>query len=514
MISEYPNYLITSDSIYIKPSSGLQAGVLAISNDSISGFYTNIADAPQGPDTQVIDATGKTVTAGLVDVHTFFTGYLLTTFGVDLNSSSSKEAVLSTLGKYAEEHPDISLLIAQNLGTELRFSLSELDAFCPHTPVVLFYPYNEQCCFNTKAKDAYSFDPDNCYSEAMWRLLKALLSEKELAQKAFVDYMAMLNKRGITSVKEMGFDDFYGFTNILEALKENQKLSLRVHFMSQPVGRPMNVEYAKEMREKFHSNMLAFSGFNQMTDGSVSQYEADLKAPYKGKNFTCQKDIQWDSLKKDTLAADNAGFRFSLHAQGDAAIKKCLDIFELCQKDENGRLINRHAITDLEYSDANNFEQMAKLGAVAEVYPQIMSLYTQEEKLKTIDDMLGSARGKDYWNRRAMADAGVIISCGTDLPLLFPSLQESIYHSSYNLFPEGGVAFNKANALTTEEVVGAWTYGGQYNLNRESLLGTLETGKLADLVIFEDDLFSASQESIRSIEVEKTFVNGKIVYEK
>ncbi|MCP1110382.1 amidohydrolase [Ohessyouella blattaphilus] len=514
MFSQFPNYLIKSDNLFTGLESDPMSGVIAITDNIISGIYANEEAAPQGPDTQVINATGKTVAPANTDVHTFFTGYLLTTFGLDLGNQGTKQEVLAALSNYTNQNPDISLIIAQNLDVNLRLSASDLDNICQDRPLVAFHPYNEQCCLNSKAKETYDFDQDNCYSEAMWKLLRNLLAEKELAREAFINYMFMLNQRGVTSVKEMGFDDFYGFTQVLEDLEESNQLTLRVHFMSQPVGAPLNLTYAKSMKDKFHSNFLSFSGFNQMTDGSISQYEGDLKHPYKDQSFTCKKDIDWSALEKDTLLADEAGFRFSLHAQGDNAISKCLSIFAKCQVGDDGKLINRHAITDLEYSDANDFAQMAKLGVVAEVYPQIMSLYTREEKLETIDKMLGADRGKDYWNRRAMADSGVTISCGTDLPLLFPSLQESIYHASYNLFPEGGASFNQANGLSIAEVVKAWTYGGQYNLGRETLLGTLEVGKLADLVIYSDNLFAVSAEQVRSVEVEKTLLDGKIVYEK
>lgn len=167
----------------------------------------------------------------------------------------------------------------------------------------------------------------------------------------FKKYLAMMNSRGITSVKEMGFDDFYGFTEALAELEQGQELTARVHFMSQPVGAPMNLEYGKSMRDKFQGDFVAFSGYNQMTDGSISQLEGEMKKPYLCADTCCAKDIDWEGLKRDALAADKEGFRFSLHAQGDGAIGKTVDIFEQCQRDENGKMKNRQAITDLECSD-------------------------------------------------------------------------------------------------------------------------------------------------------------------
>ena len=104
-----------------------------------------------------------------------------------------------------------------------------------------------------------------------------------------------------------------------------------------------------------------------MTDGSISELCGDLEKPYSCADTTCAQDIDWDLLANDTFKADTEGFRFSLHAQGDAAISKVLDIYDSCQKDENGKLINRHSITDLEFSDPTDLERMGKLGVIAEI---------------------------------------------------------------------------------------------------------------------------------------------------
>ena len=147
------------------------------------------------------------------------------------------------------------------------------------------------------------------------------------------------------------------------------------------------------------------------------------------------KTLIGNLLANDTFKADAEGFRFSLHAQGDAAISKVLDIYDSCQKDENGKLINRHSITDLEFSDPTDLERMGKLGVIAEIYPQIQSIANRKDKLAMIEEKIGMDRGQYYWNRRKMADSNVLLSCGTDLPLLIDDIPESIYHAVGGYFP-------------------------------------------------------------------------------
>ena len=76
------------------------------------------------------------------------------------------------------------------------------------------------------------------------------------------------------------------------------------------------------MREKYHSDFLSFSGYNQMSDGSVSEHNAYLKKPYEDRNTICAMEIDWKQLEEDVIEADRKGFRFSLHCQGDGAIEK------------------------------------------------------------------------------------------------------------------------------------------------------------------------------------------------
>ena len=72
------------------------------------------------------------------------------------------------------------------------------------------------------------------------------LNDREFIEPEFKDYMKLMNSRGVTTVKEMGFDDFYGFDSFLKEKEEQKELSLRTFFMSQPVGEGINIEHGKE----------------------------------------------------------------------------------------------------------------------------------------------------------------------------------------------------------------------------------------------------------------------------
>ena len=457
-MSEYADLILLSNCIFTATEEIPFSGYIAIKNDRILSIGKGLAPTELiGTNTKYLDYGNKTITPGFSDVHCFFTGYSVGFVGIDLSAATSQEDILNSIKEYAKGIPADKPILGHgwNSDTIQPNGTDLLDEAFSTRPVLLFAKGCETCWMNQAAINRYQFTPETCYPESYVRFLPDLLGDKDFIIPEFKRYIKMMNSKGITSIKEMGFDDFYGFTDILAELESENALTIRVNFMSQPVAEPFNLSYGKEMREKFKGEFVRFSGYNQMTDGSISELCGDLKKPYSCADTTCAQDIDWDLLANDTFKADAEGFRFSLHAQGDAAISKVLDIYDSCQKDENGKLINRHSITDLEFSDPTDLER---------------------------------------------------------IPLLIDDIPESIYHAVGGYFPEGGEPFNKQNMLTIPELLTAWSAGGAYNLYQEKELGTLEKGKKADIVVFDGNLFETAIEEIRSRKVEVTFLNGRIVY--
>lgn len=151
---------------------------------------------------------------------------------------------------------------------------------------------------NQKARNIYQFSAETCYPESYYRIMREYLNDREFIKKEFSDYMKMMNSRGVTTVKEMGFDDFYGFTDYLKELEDSEDLNLRTFFMSQPVGEGMNLVYARRMREQFTGNKIRFSGFNRMTDGTIASYKGDLKEPYENQDFCCKDPVPYEEIEK------------------------------------------------------------------------------------------------------------------------------------------------------------------------------------------------------------------------
>lgn len=464
---------------------------------------------------KVIRLDDQFVMPGITDCHTFFTGYAIYHVGIDVSAVTDSLQVVPMIKQYIKNHGEKGAVLGHGWNPNVwnqKEAQKILEKYFPKQPVILFAADRGSCIMNRIAEETYQFDSDTCWPEMYYLLMREYLNDRSFIDQELYHYINMMNSRGVTTVKEMGFDDFYGFTDVLKELEPKDEFHLRFFFMSQPVGQPMNLAYAKEMKEKFQGDKIRFSGFNRMTDGTIASYNGDLKQNYENKDFTCGMEIDWDQIEKDVLSADQEGFRWSLHCQGNGAVAKAADIFEKCQM-KDGKLIHRQALTDMEYSDEEDLKRLGEIGACAELYYQIMSLDPGQVVLENIKNTIGEERGKNYWNRRKMSDQKMILCGATDLPLMITSLQESIYYSCGGKL-DGGIEFQPENTISVPTMLKAWTIGGQTNLEMDQKLGTLEAGKLADIAVFSRDFTQISTDEALSVENTMTIFNGNIVFER
>ncbi|WP_198145538.1 amidohydrolase [Olegusella massiliensis] len=503
------SYILKSSAIFDSVSNACFAGFVAVEGNQIIAVGEGNGSQHCGPSTKVLELGDKLITPGLVDVHCFFNGWLLQHAGADLSQVTSLDEAIELV----KAQPRPNLFIGHDLPMSLAVSQEKkMDDAFGDVPAVLVSEGAEAMVMNTAAEKIFGFTPAACWSEKAYLLLKAVIEDTELSLPLYRDYQKMMNSYGVTSTKEMGYDDYW-FIDEVKKLEDAGELSLRVNLMSQPVGEDANISYGVALKNKFEKDpFISFSGFNQMTDGSISQTEGEMKEPYLDSDTCCALDIDWKHHEDEVLKADAAGLRFSLHTQGDGAVSHAIDIFEKCSRDENGHLVLRQAMTDLECADPKDYERMAKLGIVAEVYPLIQSIADRKSKLEMISTKIGAERGTHYWNRRAMLDAGITVSCGTDLPMTKDDLGVGVYSACGGFFPEGGEPFNPNNMISSAELLHAWTAGSSYDLEQEDSTGTLEEGKLADIAVFDKNILDLKPEDARSCSCCLTMVDGRIVY--
>ena len=514
-MAEHTQIVLRSNCIFDGTGAEPFSGYVVIRDERILQVVQGDLPSELAHGSTVYELGNRTICPGFADAHTFFTGWALNYLGVDLSPATDSSQIGQIALAYANSLPPGKPVWGHGWDpTIVTGGPQNLDRVFPDRPAVLFAAGAETFWINSAAIQRYGFDNSADCNEVFWQLMEEFLADHAFSKPLFQHYMQMLNRQGVTSVKEIGYDTFSTFPEVLELLSLDNAMTLRVHFMSQPVKEGANLDYARRMRQRFQGEFVRFSGFNRMTDGSISQMCGYLKQPYRcAPDTQCAQEIDWALIEREVLQADAEGFRFSLNAQGDAAVARVLDIYEKCCRDSRGKVCNRHAITEAEFSDPQDLERMGQLGVICEFYPQIQSIADRAGKVGMIEEKLGTERGAGYWNRRKMADSGVLLCCGTDLPLVIDDIPQSLYHSVTGKFTEGGEPFHPENTLTVSEVLQAWTSGGAYDMYREGDTGTLAPGNKADIAVLDANVFAMPIDEVRKAKVCLTLVNGAVVYD-
>ena len=280
-------------------------GFIAIEGNKIAAVGTREEVGRWTDGAKVVDLGEKLVTPGFVDVHTFFSGWVLRSLGVDFTGIHSDAAGIEALRQYSQTRPAGAPLFGHCWDAD-HFEITDdtlLDRAFPDTPVVVFTFDRDRCWMNQAAKDRYGFTPEECYAEKIWRMIRDYLAEPEMPEK-YLEYCRMLNERGITTIKEMTFDDYYGFADVMERLEKENRLTVRVSMMSQPVGRGIDIPHGHAMKERFQGPFVSFSGYNRMTDRGIPSFLGELIEPYKSRpDITCLVPVEWDLIEKETLEA-------------------------------------------------------------------------------------------------------------------------------------------------------------------------------------------------------------------
>ncbi len=467
-------------------------------------------------DTKVYDLTGQVVAPGFVDNHVFFTGYMWQRLGFDASGADSEDEVIDRITEAAAGMPAGAAVLGHGLKDGLEFASDRLNELFPERPVAVFADSREYCFMNRAAQERYGFSGDACWAEQCFRLFEEILRDKDYSREQYGAFQELLASKGITSIKEIGFDSYSGFADVLKSLEDEGKLTHRINLVSQPVAGDADFEYGEKCRKMFDGEKLRFMGYNIMVDGDIESGDGDLLDGYKDRpGVCCGMDIDYMALEKTVLEADKRGFRCALHAEGDSAVRKSIDIFEKC-REVNGARDARHALVDVELIDPADRKRLKELDISAIEYIQIMNCYgSYEEYWDT--DILSEERAKNIWAYKSTLEDGARLCFGTDLPLDVPDIPLSMRCGVYRLFPgddtpEGG--YHREEALTPAQILTCWSKNGQAANFEECRLGTLEEGKLADIAVLDTDVFHCGLEELKKAEVSMTIFDGRIVYKK
>jgi predicted amidohydrolase YtcJ len=265
-------------------------------------------------------------------------------------------------------------------------------------------------------------------------------------------------------------------------------------------------------RDHFHDDWLSAGKAKFFLDGVIETRTAAMLAPYADDSQSGR--LLWDPVQyRDAVRElDGQGIQIFTHAIGDAAVRLALDAYEDAQKVGDTHDA-RHRIEHIEDASAADLPRFGKLGVIASFQP--LHAYPDDDILKIWAGNVGPERAQRGFAWHSVASSGGTLAFGSDWPIVtlnpWPGVQNAVTRQTTEGDPPGG--WLPKERISLDDVIKAYTLGAAFAGHREKTEGSLEPGKLADLIVLAQDLFKIEPTEIAKTEVLLTMVGGKVVYQ-
>jgi len=513
--------LINGNIITINPSRP-QAQAVAIRNSRIIEVGKNAEiECLIKKSTKVIDLNGKAVIPGLIDTHIHLAGFGKTLAEVNLRGIQSIKEMQHKLKQRVEKTEEEEWILGrgwdQDRLKEKRYpARGDLDVLSPNNPVVFTRVCGHLCVVNSTAlekagitaettsppagridKDSKTGEPTGILRENAMDLVRRIIPEPSEHQLMKACHLAGQKavEAGLTSVHWIINSE--AEIRTIQKLRAQKKLPLRVYLLI-PVGF-LDHLIGLGLSTGFGDHTVRIGGVKIFADGSLGARTAALHASYSDDPSTKGMMMYSEGeLGELIMKAHRAGLQLAVHAIGDQAVDVVLTAFEKTLK-KIPREDHRHRVEHVSVLSEILISRMKKLGVIASVQPHfVVSDFW-------IADRLGPKRARWTYPFKTLIQEGVPTVGGSDCPVepVKPLLgiQAAVSRKS---FPEEQISVDKALRM--------YTIDAAFASFEENAKGSIEVGKLADLVVLSRDPRRVPPDKIRDIVVEMTFVGGRMVH--
>lgn len=534
--------VLKSSAIFTGTDKGLISGGVAISENRIVAVEEGDGiNRWVGEGTLVKDFGNKMIQPGFIDAHMHYLVGAISASDfmcTEISESTSEEECVEMIKQYADAHPEEKRIrgigwFPANWNDSPLPTKESLDKAIPDRPVYLICADVHTFWMNSMALKEAGITPDMKLKSGEVGVdekgeLNGLLFEPEAFEPAMAkvmefpeenikdihrNFLRYLAQYGITSVSDMSSDDYTEITMKNYSVMKNmeEELTSRIHLYTRLVGYT-DFSVTKDWQKKFCSEKVRIAGVKGFVDGVTSTYTGYLLEPYTDRPDTCGEGVPIEpkeGMQASIIAANAVGLPVRLHCIGDAAVRMALDMYEESNK-VNENLGFHNTVEHIESIHPDDIPRFAKLNVIPSMQPYHLTLDVNEKVVR-----IGKERCRWEWPHRALLDEQAVLAFGTDYPVVevnpFPNIYAAITRKDDEGIPTGQ---NPEECITLEEALKAYTVSAANAYGRTSDLGTLESGKLADIVVVDRNLFESTEEEIRDAFVECTIMNGKVVYTK
>jgi predicted amidohydrolase YtcJ len=536
-VTTVPDVILHDARIYTVDANRPTAEAIAIRGDRIARVGTN-ADvlALRGTTTRLIDVSGATIVPGLQDAHGHFSALGASMQSIDLRGTTSYEQVVGLVRKRASAARAGEWIVGrgwdQNDWPDKQWPTHELlSAASPNNPVYLTRVDGHAGLANRHAMALAGVSettadpaggrlirsPGNQPSGVLIDTAQALVSAKipPLSTEQLEEQILLADREarrlGLTMVHDAGTD-----SRTVEAYKrliDAGRLKTRLYVMLRGGLATLQQAFDNGPLADYGNHRLAVRAIKVVADGALGSRGAAMLEPYSDEPGTTGLLITPpDEVYAQTLAASKAGFQTAIHAIGDRANRLVMDVFERVQREVPASRALRMRNEHTQILDRAEIPRFASLNVIASMQPTHAT-----SDMPWVPARIGGDRmeeGAYVW--RALISSGATIASGSDFPVELPNPMLGFYAAITRQDPMGQPASGwlPGERMTREEALASFTRNAAFAAHAETRLGTLEAGKLADLVVLSKDIMRVAPPEILTTTVRMTIIGGEIVYNR
>ena len=519
--------------------------ILALGHDAEIG-------ALRGPDTEVIDAAGATVLPGFIESHVHLFGGSAELDALNLSGMRGIEALTAAVRARAAAEPEAAVVFGvcadyPVLGQGHEITRHDLDRVLPDRPFAMMAADHHTVWANTLALEAagildggpapggeIAMGTDGRASGALYEvgafghvmkltphggreLLGYVTGEdpdppatpaQRAADKAVIarglEYCAA---QGITTLHNMDGNRYQ--LELLSELEAEGRLLCRVQvpFHLKPWHPLERLDEAAAWAREFASDRLWSGRVKMFMDGVMESYTAFMLRPYPGRPGTRGEQLfAPEAFDAACTRADALGLQISVHAIGDAAVRRTLDGYAAARA-ANGPRDHRHRVEHVEALDADDLPRFAAEGVIASMQPlhsPLGGLFPVPERNSCLhDDQLPLAFA---WRR--LRDSGARMIFSTDWPVAPLPVMRSVQGAVATEVPEGW----PDQCQTLAEALAGYTVDGAFAEFAEERKGRLAPGMLADVTVLSEDLSQVAPERLGEVRAAATVMDGRVTH--